>query len=213
MGFPRTLLILLVWLAVLICILVVPVLPEEETAHAMLQTTTVESTGRLLGENSPQLNPPEEAPSDPSNIAAQGANVSSAMKITVPRLGLEDVAVPTGTRQDELDKQGIMHLRGSGLPWMAGSNTFITGHALGFPWTRVPYAFYKLDKMKPGDKIFVKDKDGHRYTFAVYDTMTVEPGDYWVTYPVEGTTVISLQSCTPIPTFEHRLIVRGELVS
>jgi sortase A len=159
------------------------------------------------------LNPHDEVPSDPSNISAKGANVSSAMKITVPRLGLKDVAVPTGSRQAELDKQGIMHLRGSGLPWMAGSNTFITGHALGFPWTRVPYAFYKLDKMRPGDEIFVEDKDGQRYTFAVYDTMTVEPGDYWVTYPVEGTTVISLQSCTPIPTFEHRLIVRGELVS
>ena len=213
MGFPKTLLVLLVWLGVLICLLVVPVLPEEETAHAKLKTTTVESTGRLLGENSPQLNPPDEAPSDPSNIAAQGANVSSAMKITIPRLGLEDVAVPTGTRQDELDKQGIMHLRGTGLPWMAGSNTFITGHALGFPWTRVPYAFYKLDKMKPGDEILVEDGDGNVYTFTVYDTMTVEPGDYWVTYPVEGATVISLQSCTPIPSFEHRLIVRGELAS
>jgi sortase A len=51
------------------------------------------------------------------------------------------------------------------------------------------------------------------YTFRVYDLMTVEPNDYWATYPVEGKTVISLQSCTPIPTFKHRLIVRGELVS
>ena len=216
MGIPKTL-TLLVSLVVLLCLLVVPVLPEKETAHAKLETTTVQSTdqntGMLLGENSPELNPPDEAPSDPSNIAAMGAHVSSAMKITVPRLGLKEVAVPTGSRQAELDKQGIMHLRGSGLPWTAGSNTFITGHALGFPWTRVPYAFYKLDKMKPGDEIFVEDNEGQRYTFVVYDIMTVEPGDYWVTYPVEGSTVISLQSCTPIPSFEHRLIVRGELVS
>ena len=212
MGIPKTFL-LLVSLAVLLCLLVVPVLPEKETAQAKLETTTIENTGKLLGENSPQLNPPDGAPRDPSSITAKAANVSSEMKITVPRLGLKDVAVPTGSRQAELDKQGIMHLRGSGLPWTAGSNTFITGHALGFPWTRVPYAFYKLDKMKPGDEIFVEDKDGRRYTFTVYDTMTVEPGDYWVTYPVEGETVISLQSCTPIPTFEHRLIVRGELVT
>ena len=212
MGVPKTL-VLLVSLAALLCLLVVPVLPEEETAHAKLETTTIDNTGRLLGENSPQLNPPDEAPSDPSNISAQSANVSSAMKVTVPRLGLKDVAVPTGSSQAELDEQGIMHLRGSGLPWMAGSNTFITGHALGFPRTRVPYAFYKLDKMKPGDEIFVEDKDGNRYTFVVYDTMTVEPGDYWVTYPEEGKTIVSLQSCIPIPTFEHRLIVRGELVS
>ena len=212
MGTPKTLL-LLIPLAVVFCLLLVPVLPEKETAHARLETTTVDNTNRLLGENSSGLNPPDRAPRDPSNITAEAANVSSKMKITIPRLGLKNVAVPTGSKQAELDKQGIMHLRGSGLPWMAGSNTFITGHALGFPWTRVPYAFYKLDKMRPGDEIFVEDKDGHRYTFTVYDTMTVEPGDYWVTYPVEGETVISLQSCAPIPTFEHRLIVRGALVS
>jgi sortase A len=212
MGIPKTS-VFLVSLAILLCLLVLPVLPEKETAQAKIRTTTVENTDKLLGENSPDLNPPEKATADPSNISSKGANVSSAMKITVPRLGLKDVAVPTGSRQAELDKQGILHLRGTGLPWVAGSNTFIAGHALGFPWTRVPYAFYKLDKMRPGDKIFVKDEEGRRYTFRVYDLLTVEPGDYWVTYPVEGKTVISLQSCVPIPTFEHRLVVRGELVS
>jgi sortase (surface protein transpeptidase) len=30
---------------------------------------------------------------------------------------------------------------------------------------------------------------------------------------VEGETVVSLQSCTPIPSFKHRLIVRAQLVS
>jgi len=212
MGIPRTS-VLLVSLAILLCLLVLPILPEKETAQAEIKTTTARSTGMLLEENSPGLNPPEGAPSDPSEISSKDKNISSALKITVPRLGLKDVAVPTGSRQAELDKQGILHLRGTGLPWIAGSNTFITGHALGFPWTRVPYAFYKLDKMRPGDEIFVEDEEGHRYTFRVYDLLTVEPGDYWVTYPVEGMTVISLQSCTPIPTFEHRLIVRGELVS
>ena len=43
--------------------------------------------------------------------------------------------------------------------------------------------------------------------------MTVRPEDFWATYPVSDKTVISLQSCTPIPTFENRLIVHGELVS
>jgi len=212
MGF-RTTSVLLFSLTVLFALLVLPFLPERETASARLETTTVENTNKLLGENSPNLNPPREAPSAPSDISPKVKNVSSKMRITVGRLGLKDVAVPTGTRQAELDKQGILHLRGSGLPWIAGSNTFIAGHALGFPWTRVPYAFYKLDKMKPGDEILVVDKDGQRYTFMVYDVLTVEPGDYWVTYPVEGETVISLQSCTPIPTFEHRLVVRGALVS
>jgi sortase A len=201
--------VLLVSFAILLCLLALPILPENETVSAKLRTAQVENTGTLLGENSPQLEVPEKAPP----VTPGGGKISAAMKITVPRLELKDVAVPTGSRQAELDREGILHLRGSGLPWIAGSNTFITGHALGFPRTRVPYAFYKLDKMKPGDEIFIEDKDGQRYTFRVYDLLTVEPNDYWTTYPVEGKTVVSLQSCTPIPTFKHRLIVRGELVS
>ena len=201
--------VLLVSLTILLCLLALPILPENETVSAKLRTTQVENTGTLLGENSPQLEVPEKAPP----VTPGGGKISAAMKITVPKLELKDVAVPTGSRQAELDREGILHLRDSGLPWIAGSNTFITGHALGFPRTRVPYAFYKLDKMKPGDEIFIEDKDGQRYTFRVYDLLTVEPNDYWTTYPVEGKTVVSLQSCTPIPTFKHRLIVRGELVS
>jgi sortase A len=200
---------LLVSLAVLLCLLVFPVLPERETASAKLRTIEVENKGTLLGENASGLEVPEKAP----RVASGGENISAAMKITVPRLDLKDVAVPTGSKQAELDKEGILRLRGSGLPWIAGSNTFITGHALGFPRTKVPYVFYKLSKMQPGDEIFIEDKKGRRYTFVVYDLMTVEPNDYWATYPVEGKTVVSLQSCTPIPTFENRLIVLGELVS
>ncbi len=200
--------VLLVSLAVLLCLLAFPILPQKETASAELRTTEVENTGTLLGENSPGLEVPRKAPP----VTSGEKNISAAMKLTVPRLGLKDVAVPTGSKQAELDREGILRVRGSGLPWIAGSNTFISGHALGFPRTRVPYAFYKLGKMKPGDEIFVEDKEGRRYTFRVYDLMTVEPNDYWTTYPVEGRTVVSLQSCTPIPTFENRIVVRGELV-
>jgi sortase A len=200
--------VLFVSLAILLCLLALPILPEKETASAKLSTIQVENKGTLLGENSPRLEVPEKAP----QITPGRENTSAAMKIRVPRLGLKDVAVPTGSTQAELDREGILRVRGSGLPWIAGSNTFITGHALGFPRTRVPYVFYKLGKMKPGDEIFIEDKEGHEYTFRVYDLMTVEPNDIWTTYPVEGKTIVSLQSCTPIPTFENRLIVRGELV-
>jgi sortase A len=66
--------------------------------------------------------------------------------------------------------------------------------------------------MRSGDEIIVEDSAGKEYIFRVYDLLTVRPADYWVTYPVPGKTVISLQTCVPIPTFEKRLIVRGELV-
>jgi sortase A len=207
MGIPKAS-VLLVSLTVLLCLLVFPILPEEQTASAKLRTVEIENTGTLLGENQPELGAPQKA----TRHTPGEKTISAAMSITVPKLGLKDVAVPTGSRQAELDREGILRLHGSGLPWIEGSNTFITGHALGFPWTRVPYAFYKLDNMKPGDEIFIEDRDGRKYTFRVYDLMTVEPNDFWTTYPVEGRTVVSLQGCTPIPTFENRLIVRGELV-
>ncbi len=191
-------------------LLVLPVVPETETASVELRTAEVENTGTLLGENSPQLEPPTGAPPEtprPANRAAKGE-----MTLTVPRLGLKGVVVPTGSTQAKLDREGVLRLSGSGLPWREGSNTFIAGHALGFPRTRVPYAFYDLEEMAPGDRILIEAAGGRRYTFRVYDRMTVEPDDFWVTYPVEGKTVVSLQTCTPIPSFENRLVVRGELV-
>lgn len=185
-----------------------PVWPERETSSVELRAQEVMNTGVLLGEGTrgPEI-PPADAPAPP------GSPTLKNMKLTVPKLGLKDVAVPTGFRQEELDREGLLREKESGLPWEEGSNTFIAGHALGFPWTRVPRAFYDLDTLAPGDMVFLESADGRRYAFKVYDKMTVEPDDTWVTYPVEGKTVVSLQTCVPIPTFENRLIVRAELVS
>jgi sortase A len=199
---------LLLPLLVLLGLLVLPIVPDTQTASVELRTAEAQNIGTLLGENSPELGTPPETlrPTDQGNVAG-------AMSLTVPRLGLKDVALPTGSTQAELDREGVLRLRGSGLPWREGSNTFIAGHALGFPRTKVPYAFYELGEMMPGDEILLEGADGQRYAFRVYDRLTVEPDDFWVTYPVEGKTTVSLQTCTPIPTFENRLIVRGELVT
>ena len=193
-------------LAVL-CLLSLPIWPERESASVELRTEAVKNTGALLGEatRNPET-PPASASAPPESPTPKN------MTLTVPKLGLKDVAVPTGFRQAELDREGLLRKKESGLPWEEGSNTFIAGHALGFPWTRVPRAFHDLGKLAPGDEILLESADGRRYTFEVYDRMTVEPDDTWVTYPVEDRTVVSLQTCVPIPTFENRLIVRGELV-
>jgi len=202
-------------------LLVIPVFPRTET-------TSVELRPAGNGESSHRESPRGEQPSQTrtllgENLAgprtpaedARPADTGGATKIrlTVPRLGLKNVAVRSGSTQADLDREGILRMDASGVPWEEGSNTFIAGHALGFEWTRVKYAFRDLEKMKPGDEIFVRDAAGTKYTFRVYDRMTVRPEDYWVTYPEPGRTLISLQSCVPIPTFENRLVVRGELVS
>jgi sortase A len=185
-----------------------PVYPWTEIASTKLRLAGVENTRKLLGES------PTGPRADPARRAsAQPGAGGGTMTLSIPKLGLEDIPVPTADSQVELDREGIIHLKKTGAPWKEGSNTVIVGHALGYLWTKTTYVFYELDQLKPGDEILIKDKDDKAYTFRVYDRMTVRPEDYWITYPVPDKTVISLQTCTPIPTFENRLIVRGELVS
>lgn len=196
---------------VLFALLALPIIPRAESASADLGTAEIEPAGnKLLGENEAPLAEPPESPPKASGRAAGGA--AQAMTLTVPKLGIKDLAVPTAATQAALDREGIIHLENTGVPWQEGSNTFIVGHALGFMRTRVPYVFYELDTLRPGDEIIVKDTAGKEYVYRVYDLMTLRPADYWATYPVTGKTTISLQTCTPIPTFENRLIIRGELV-
>ncbi len=199
--------VLLVCLA-LLGLAALPAYPQTETASANLRTTEVENARKLLGES------PTGERADPSQRASlqDGADpAGGTMTLTVPKLGLEDIPVPTADSQVALDREGIIRLEESGVPWEEGSNTFVVGHALGFLWTRTPYIFYELNELKPGDEIIAKDQAANEYRFKVYDRVTVKPEDYWVTHPLPGKTTISLQTCTPIPTFENRLIVRGEL--
>jgi len=201
--------VLLVCLA-LLGLAALPAYPRTETASVQLRPVEVENARKLLGES-----PAGEYATPAKRAKAQGATDTEGetMKLSVPKLGLEDVPVPTGDSQVELDREGIIHLQGTGAPWKKDSNTVMVGHALGYLWTRTTYVFYELDQLEPGDEIMVKDQKDNEYTFRVYDRMTVRPEDFWITYPVPDKTVISLQTCTPIPTFENRLIVRGELVS
>lgn len=164
-----------------------------------------ENARALLGEE-------PEAQNNRKQVAETTARGTEAVRLSVPRLGIENLRVPAGDTQAELNRQGIIRLGEGGLPGVKGSNTFIVGHALGYPSTRVRFVFRHLEKMRPGDEITLQS-GGERYTFKVYDRLTVRPSDYWVTHPVTGKTVISLQSCTPYPTFENRIVVRGELVS
>jgi len=199
--------LLLICLA-LLGLAALPAYPQTETASAKLHPAEVQNTRKLLGEN------PTGERADPSQRASLQDEADSSggtMTLTIPKLGLEDVPVPTADSQVALDREGIIRLKESGVPWEEGSNTFIVGHALGFLWTRTTYVFYELNKLKPGDEIIAKDQADNEYNFKVYDRVTVKPEDFWVTYPIPGKTTISLQTCTPIPTFENRLIIRGEL--
>jgi sortase A len=178
-----------------------PIFPETQSASVQ-----VESSPSLLGEN---------VEGNQQRIASKGAKAKPAgggsMSLTVPRLGIENVTVPDGSTQADLDREGLIRREDTGIPGKAGSNTFIVGHALGFVQTERPYIFYKLgQKMQPGDRI-VLEKGEKSYVYRVYDLLTVRPQDFWVTHPVGGKEIVSLQSCT-LPDFEKRIVVRAERV-
>lgn len=150
--------------------------------------------------------PPEE------EDAADEGQRDKRLRLTVPGLGMKDLLVRNSPDQSFLDREGIMHLAGTDFPWEEGSNTYIAGHAIGYPGGRVPEAFRNLVDLGKGDRITIRDARGETYRYRVYERLLVDPYDFWVTEPVPGKDIVSLQTCYPEPTFEKRLVVRAELV-
>jgi sortase A len=72
--------------------------------------------------------------------------------------------------------------------------------------------FYNLDKVGEGEAVVLRDRLGRTYEYRVSETFLVDPTEQWVTGRIRGRDMLTLQTCTPIPTFEKRLIVRAERI-
>ena len=140
------------------------------------------------------------------------------MTLSVPAIGISDIPVVEGTEEASLS-QGAGHYVGSGYPWVAGSNTYIAGHRVGYPGTPSDHVFWNLPNLVQGDKIYLTDSNGHTYTYAVSEILEVPIDELSVTGPT-GTDTVSLQTCiedygdywSPGPNWNVRYIVRGTLV-
>jgi sortase A len=135
------------------------------------------------------------------------------MGLTIDAIGLHDVPVLNSDSSRALDK-GVIHLPDTSLPWSQTTerNVYLAGHRLGWPGTGSHLIFYRLGALSNGDRITLRDRDGRRYTYRVIDSFLVNPDETWVTGRVRGRDLLTLQTCTPIPTFEKRLIVRAERI-
>jgi sortase A len=132
--------------------------------------------------------------------------------LSIPRLGIENVAVGESPEQSYLDREGIMHLSGTGFPYERGSNTYIVGHAADYNASRVPNVFRNLKGLQQGDTMTLRDTLGRTYEYRAYQYFIVNPADVWIIEPVPGKEIISLQTCYPAPSFAKRLIIRAERV-
>jgi len=166
--------------------------------------------------------PPDEAvaPDAPAKQQQQSAEdlanapADETLTLTVPSMErIKDAPVPDtfGDDEEALKNYVGIHLEGTGFPWQNQANVYIAGHRLGYPNTPSFLAFWDIDNVSEGDRIFVEDANGREYTYEVFRTMEVEPTDLFVTDPVDGKNILTLQSCT-LPDYARRLIVQAELV-
>ncbi|WP_166396218.1 class E sortase [Rubrobacter marinus] len=127
-------------------------------------------------------------------------------------LGVYDVPVANEAGDAALDR-GPIHLPDTQMPWDEGEqkNIYIAGHRLGYRNTNSRLLFYHLDRLRAGDRVAIEGR-GRVFEYRVSEMLVVDPSDRWAKAPVRGRDMVSLQTCTPIPTFEKRLVVRADRV-
>ena len=135
------------------------------------------------------------------------------LKLTIPEMKqIEDDTIPTGKGTNEalFRDHAAVHLRDTGFPWQRTANVYIAGHRIGFPGTDSNLAFYDLEDLKKGDKVYLEDAEGREYTYQVFSKLVVEPANLSVLRPMKGKNIVSLQTCT-LPDYTNRVIYRAVL--
>lgn len=130
--------------------------------------------------------------------------------IYIPRLRDDVWGVPVlhGVSPDELNR-GVGHFPGSAMPGADG-NFSLAGHR-----TSHGQPFSGIDRLAPGDEIFVRTADAW-LTYVLVRDKVVGPRDTWVLNdaPVAGLTgprVITLVTCTPRFSTRQRWVWWGVL--
>lgn len=205
--------------------------PEQATAQATAQTqqATAEresaeneaaSEERAAAERAEQPKPAATAePEAPPEPAAPPPPEDKTMYLTVPKMGLQSNAVYNSSDPATLDV-GAAKLEESGFPWQGSANTYISAHRLGWPGTASYYQFYNLPLMAAGDVMYLTDANGTTYTYEVTEIFEVDPSENWVSEPIAGRDMISLQTCTEYygdywtmgPNWSTRYVVRGDKI-
>jgi sortase A len=140
--------------------------------------------------------------------------------MTIPKLGLYDNYVQNSSAEAALD-YGAAKRVDSEFPWQNNANTYIAAHRLGWPGTASDHQFYNLPLLTYGDKIYLYDANGTTYTYEVTEIFEVLPTETWVTEPVPGRNIVSLQTCienygdywTMGPNWFVRYVVRADRVA
>jgi sortase A len=139
---------------------------------------------------------------------------SDRLELTIPKMKrVRNIPVYDGAARDKGKlAAGTLHLKDTGFPWEEEANVYIAGHRLGYPKTKSFLVFWNLDRLRRGDRVVLKDAEGRRYIYEVFNKLVVGPNDTSVKEPMKGKNIVTLQTCT-LPSYKERLLVQAELVS
>lgn len=147
---------------------------------------------------------PSESMGLPLVSAAPPVDLTLIGAIKIPYLGVSANIVEGS---DAELQYGVGHVAGTALPGQPG-NCVLSGHRAYIPM----HPFMHLPKLREGDTVELT-MQGQSYTYEIYKIFEVTPEDTWVIHPQEGeTAMVTLITCTPIPSFTHRLICWGRLI-
>ncbi len=135
------------------------------------------------------------------------------MALTVEAIGIHNAPIFDSVNRGALTN-GVAHVPETSLPWSPTPqrNVYLAGHRMGYrgAWSRM--VFYNLNRLQEGDEVLLEDRGGRTYEYRVSEVFLAGPEESWVMGQVRGRDMVTLQTCTPIPTFEKRLIVRADRV-
>ena len=157
--------------------------------------------------------PTQEEIQSANNPRHYGLLPGAIMSLTIEGIGIHDAPVFDSDGYNAL-LNGIAHVPGTSWPWSSTPqrNVYLAGHRMGYRGTWSRMLFYNLDELSEGDRIVLRDRAGRTYEYRVSEVLLADPADAWVMGQVRGRDMVSLQTCTPVPTFEKRLIVRANRV-
>lgn len=116
------------------------------------------------------------------------------LTLYVPRLGIQGHTVREGSSESLL-ALGAMKLPSTGFPWQGGANSYIAGHRIGYPGRESYYQFYNLPAMRFGDPVYLRDANWSLYEYRLTEKFAVSPSESWVTDPIKGRDLVTLQTC------------------
>lgn len=169
---------------------------------------TGETRNPLLADDGPSVEQPIFSAGDEA-IAADEATLKTKQLTALGRIAIaridSELPIVEGAGKTELH-YAVGHVKGTADFGQMG-NCVLAGHR-NYTYGSM---YNRLGEVEVGDDIVITLRDGTRYTYTVYDILTLKPGDPAILKFRIGEYRLSIVTCTPVRVASHRLVVQAHL--